>query len=102
GYTSVNINTAVFPINDMRVRQALTNSLNRQAILDGIYFGEGEPANGPMTKASWAYNENLKAIEEDLTKSKQLLDAAGYGDGIAFEMVIVADEDRAPLSEMMK
>src|SRR5690606_24367348 len=35
-------------------------------------------------------------------RAKQLLDAAGYGDGLAFEMVIVADEDRAPLSEMMK
>ncbi len=101
-YTQVNINTAVEPINDMRVRQALTHSLNRQAILDGIYFGEGEPANGPITKASWAYNENLKAIEEDLTTAKQFLDAAGYADGLAFEMVIVADEDRAPLSEMMK
>lgn len=101
-YTQVNINTAVAPINDMRVRQALTYSLNRQAILDGIYFGEGEVANGPMTKASWAYNENLAPIPEDLTKAKQFLDAAGYADGLAFEMVIVADEDRLPLSEMMK
>lgn len=101
-YTQVNINTAVAPINDMRVRQALTYSLNRQAILDGIYFGEGELANGPMTKASWAYNENLAPIPEDLEKAKQFLDAAGYADGLAFEMVIVADEDRTPLSEMMK
>lgn len=101
-YTQVNINTAVAPINDMRVRQALTYSLNRQAILDGIYFSEGEIANGPMTKASWAYNENLAPIPEDLEKAKQFLDAAGYADGLAFELVIVADEDRTPLSEMMK
>ncbi len=101
-YTQVNINTAVEPINDMRVRQALTYSLNRKAILDGIYFGEGEVANGPMTKATWAYNADLAPIPEDLTKAKQFLDAAGYADGLSFEMVIVADEDRLPLSEMMK
>ncbi|MCA9851625.1 MAG: ABC transporter substrate-binding protein [Dehalococcoidia bacterium] len=101
-YTQVNINTAVAPITDMRVRQALSHSLNRQAILDAIFFGEGEVANGPITKASWAYNENLLPIPEDLDKAKQLLDAAGYGDGLAFEMVIVADETRTPLSEMMK
>ncbi|MCK9494320.1 MAG: ABC transporter substrate-binding protein [Dehalococcoidia bacterium] len=101
-YTQVNINTAVWPLTDMRVRQALSCSLNRQAILDGIYFSEGELANGPMTRATWAFNENLKPIEEDIEKAKQLLAAAGYEDGLAFEMVIVADEDRAPLSEMMK
>ena len=101
-YTQVNINTAVAPITDIRVRQALSHSLNRQAILDAIFFGEGEVANGPITKASWAYNENLMPIPEDLEKAKQLLDAAGYGDGLAFEMVIVADETRTPLSEMMK
>lgn len=101
-YTQVNTNAALFPNTDVRLRQAMSYSLNRQAILDGIYFGEGEVANGPMTRATWAFNENLAPIPEDLTKAKQLLDAAGYGDGLAFEMVIVADEDRAPLSEMMK
>lgn len=102
GYTQVNTNAALFPNNDLRLRQAMTYSLNRQAVLDGIFFGEGELANGPMTKATWAYNENLDPIAEDLEKAKKLLDAAGYPDGIEFEMVIVADETRGPLAEMMK
>ena len=77
-YSQVNMNISQAPLNDVRVRQAMTYSLNRKAILDGIYFGVGELANGPITAASWAYNESLKPIEEDLTKAKQLLTAAGH------------------------
>lgn len=102
GYTQVNINLSQPPINDIRVRQAMTYSLNRKAILDGIYFGSGTLANGPITEASWAFNENLKPIEEDIQKAKQLLSAAGHENGISFDFLITASEINTPLSAMLK
>ncbi len=102
GYTQVNLNVSQAPLNDVRVRQAMTYSLNRKAILDGIYFGIGELANGPITQASWAYNAALKPIDEDLKKAKDLLTAAGHPNGIAFDLLITADETNTPLSEMLK
>lgn len=101
-YNRVNMNISQWPLNDVRVRQALTYSVNRQAILDGVFFGVGVLANGPMTKASWAYNENLLPIEEDLTKAKQLLEAAGYGNGLEFDMLITANETDTPLASMLQ
>ena len=102
GYTQVNLNISQPPLNDIRVRQALTYSLNRKAILDGIYFGVGELANAPITAASWAYNASLKPIAEDLTKAKQLLAAAGHENGLTFDLLITANETDTSLSAMLK
>jgi ABC-type transport system substrate-binding protein len=102
GYTQINTNVAIWPNDDVRLRQAMTYSLNRPAVLEGIFFGEGELANGPLTGATWAFNSDLAPIEEDLDRSKQLLDAAGYPDGIEFEMVIVANDTNTPFAEMIK
>jgi peptide/nickel transport system substrate-binding protein len=102
GYTQVNLNISQPPLNDIRVRQAMTYSLNRQAILDSIYFGVGDLANGPITASSWAYNEKLKPIPEDLKKAKDLLSAAGHADGVKFDFLITASEENTPLSEILK
>lgn len=101
-YSQVNLNISQPPLNDIRVRQAMTYSLNRKAILEGIYFGVGDVANGPITAASWAYNQNLKPIEEDLVKAKQLLAAAGFANGLTFDLLITANETDTPLSAMLK
>ena len=101
-YTQVNINISQPPLTDIRVRQALSYSLNRKAILEGIYFGEGEIANGPITRASWAFADALQPIPEDLKKAKDLLTAAGHGNGISWDMVITPAEVDTPLAEMLK
>jgi peptide/nickel transport system substrate-binding protein len=102
GYTQVNLNLSQPPLTDMRVRQAMTYALNRKAILEGIYFGEGEIANGPITRASWAFNDKLAPIAEDLKKAKDLLTAAGHPDGLSWDMVITPGEQDTPLAEMLK
>ena len=102
GYTQVNLNLSQPPLTDIRVRQAMSYALNRKAILEGIYFGEGEIANGPITRASWAFNESLQPIPEDLKKAKDLLTAAGHPNGLSWDMVITPGEIDTPLAEMLK
>lgn len=102
GYSQVNLNISQPPLNDIRIRQAMTYSLNRQAILDSIYFGIGEIANGPITANSWAYDANLPPIAEDLKKAKDLVSAAGHPNGISFDFLITASEENTPLSEILK
>ncbi len=102
GYTQVNINISQPPLTDMRVRQAMSAALNRKAILQAIYFNEGELANGPITRASWAFNDSLKPIEEDLKKAKDLLTAAGHPNGLNFDFLITPGEENTPLAEMLK
>lgn len=67
---------------DLRVRQAVSHAINRQAIVDGIFFGQGEPLYGPITSADFAYNPEVESYNQfDLDKAKQLMADAGWTPG---------------------
>lgn len=67
---------------DVRVRQALMYALDRQAIVDNIYFGYAEVAVGTLPTLSWAANpDGIDAdlrYEYDVDKANQLMDDAGW------------------------
>lgn len=69
-----------------KVRQAMTMALNRQKMLDDIYYGRGEVISGPFSPASWGYNPDVDPWPYDVAKAKKLLAEAGLkdnnGDGI--------------------
>jgi peptide/nickel transport system substrate-binding protein len=75
----------MWPFDIKEVRQAIAYGINKQQILDAIFYGEGEVAYGPYRKADWAYNPDIE-YSYDPEKSKQLLKDAGFvdsdGDGI--------------------
>ncbi len=68
------------------VRQAMTFALDRQKMLDDIYFSRGEVISGPFSPASWGYNPDVEPRGYNLQKAKDLLKSAGLrdsdGDGI--------------------
>lgn len=64
---------------DRRVRQALYQALDRQVIADRVYFGQGTPSTGPISKQlRWAYSPDVPAYPFDRALAEQLLDQAGY------------------------
>jgi len=67
------------PFNDIKVRQALSYSMNRQAFVTNAYFGSGAPICSAFYKASSpAYNKDLlNRYPFDLTQARKLLDSAG-------------------------
>src|ERR1051326_3611745 len=85
GYTYINLNTADPILSDKSVRQALSHLVNKQQIIDTIYKGIGQPANGPIVPGMWAYSPDITSYDYNPDKAKQLLDDAGWkvgGDGI--------------------
>lgn len=62
------------------VRQAFTYALNRQKMLDDIYFGRGEVISGPFSPASWGYNPDVEPQAYDVEKARALLKKAGLVD----------------------
>lgn len=68
----VMLNTAVPPLNDVRVRQALAYSIDRQKVIDTVYNGLTKPADGPFFPGSPYYvNPNYPSF--DLNKAKALV-----------------------------
>ncbi len=68
-------------LDDPRVRRALYLALDRQVIVDRVYFGQGTPSTGPISrKLAWAYSPAVLAYPHDPAEARRLLDAAGHGD----------------------
>ena len=66
------------PLNDLRVRRAIAMALDRQFIVDRVYFGQGRPATGPISHLlAWAYTPDVRQYPHDVTAAGQLLDEAG-------------------------
>lgn len=79
-------NTTKPPFNNKLVRQAIALAINKEAILETIYFGRAEVANSIIPKNSWAYDENLPEQNHSITQAISLLNQAGYPDGFTMDI----------------
>jgi len=78
------------PFSDLRVRRAFAHALNRQAIVDRVYFGQGQPATGPISHLlSWAYTADVRQYAHDPAETSRLLDDAGYRPGTNGERLAI-------------
>lgn len=84
------------PLLDKRVRQALTMAINRDAIAERIMRGGATAASQWMPEGAFGYNPDVKPIEQDPERAKELLAEAGYPDG--FRMTMHIPSDRYPNS----
>lgn len=70
-------NTEKTPLDDKRVRQALTMAINKQAIIDAVFQGAGTIAKNPMPPTIWGYNDEIEDYPYDPEGAKKLLEEAG-------------------------
>jgi dipeptide transport system substrate-binding protein len=68
-------NTRKPPLNDPRVRKALALAINREAILEKIYQGIGEPAAAMIPPGLWPHGA-AAAAPADIERAKRLLEEA--------------------------
>ncbi|HEY0295091.1 MAG TPA: ABC transporter substrate-binding protein [Bordetella sp.] len=73
-------------LKDVRVRQALDMAINRKAILDAVYQGQGQEAANPYPPSLWGYNAALRNPPMDIEKAKKLLADAGYPNGFELSL----------------
>jgi peptide/nickel transport system substrate-binding protein len=74
------------PLRDLRVRQALSMALNRQAIVDRIMEGEAVPAEQVLAKSFFGTSKTLQPTAFNLDGAKKLLAEAGYPNGFKMKM----------------
>lgn len=79
-------NNARPPFDDARVRRALALAIDRNAIIEGLLYGEGTPAMSPVPPWSPVYPADLQPLAHDPAESGRLLEEAGWidrdGDGV--------------------
>src|SRR5690606_29071370 len=70
-------NTLMKPFDDARVRKALNMAINKDAIIDAVYQGSGQPAKNPIPPTMWSYNDAIEDDPYDPEAAKKLLEEAG-------------------------
>ncbi|MEG6616542.1 ABC transporter substrate-binding protein [Peptococcaceae bacterium 1198_IL3148] len=83
----MNINYLAFftnkePFNNPLLRQAVSHAIDREAIVEHLYQGTADLANGPLPSFMPGYDKDLKPYEYNPEKAKELLAEAGYADGL--------------------
>jgi len=95
-------------VNRREVRQAILHAIDRQFIVDTIYYGRGKPAIAPIFSSNpLFFTEDVPRYPFDPKKAASLLDAAGLPvkDGKRFTVNLVAAawfEENAKLGQYLK
>ncbi|MCL4459021.1 MAG: ABC transporter substrate-binding protein [Chloroflexi bacterium] len=82
-YYYLGFNGSKPPFNDVRVRQAISYAVDRQKIIDTVFWGEAV-LTGPIAPSlgDWAIPvSNYPSYTPNVTKAKELLAQAGYPQG---------------------
>jgi peptide/nickel transport system substrate-binding protein len=60
------------------VRQAVARGLDREAVIQAAFDGAGEPAVGPLSPLSWAFDIDLRSHPYEPWLARELLDSVGW------------------------
>lgn len=84
------LNNSVEPLNNIKVRQALSYAIDRQGIMGFLADGRGAAVGSSMYPAFEKYfrPELVDYYTYDVEKAKQLLTDAGYPDGFDLDITV--------------
>jgi peptide/nickel transport system substrate-binding protein len=94
GYTYMGFNLKNPKFKDKRVRQAINLAINKQELIDILFFGHGRVCNGPFLPGTYAYNPDIKAShysQSNILKAKHLLKGAGYDESNPLEFELITN-----------
>lgn len=93
---SITFNTKRKPFDNVKVRQAISYAIDRQFIVDNVYFGYAKVATGQISSnfaPAGFYTNQVKnyAVPDNLAIAAKLLDEAGFPkkeDGVRMEVTL--------------
>ncbi len=70
------------PVVDARVREALNYAVDKAAMAESLLGGLANPATQGVTPTAFGFNPDLEGFPYDPDRARELLEEAGYGDGL--------------------
>lgn len=85
-YLSLNLANSEFGFDDVKVRQAISHAIDRQALVESIFLGHAVATYGPVMPGNRWYDSGVESYNQfDPDESAKLFDEAGWklgGDGV--------------------
>ena len=88
-YTYLGFNLRRDKFKDPKVRLALSLAIDRDELVDILFFKHAKVCTGPFLPRTKAFNSDVKAPKQDIKRAKQLLKEAGYDEKNPFEFEVV-------------
>jgi ABC-type transport system substrate-binding protein len=87
---------------NLRLRQAVLSSIDREDLAKQMGLGAGMPVRYAVLPGSLAYDELVPSAWYDLAKARQLLRDAGYPNGVSFTLDSVSRPMNVLQSEVLR
>lgn len=75
GYIGFNLENP--KLQNKKLRQAIGMAMNRRSYIESVYLGRAEIAKSPLPSAIWGLGKNLKSIDYDVARAKELIEESG-------------------------
>jgi peptide/nickel transport system substrate-binding protein len=86
-------NFKVKPFDDPHVRRAISLAVDRQALVDSVLFGYGDPANSFMPPQVPYYDKSSPGLQYDMTAAKAEMAQSSVPNGFSFEQTVGSGVD---------
>jgi len=84
-------NTTRAPLNDPKVRQALSYAVPYKDLIDVGVQGYGTQSHGPVPKGIFPYSDQVPQYKQDLDKAKALLAESGHASGLTLNLTYASE-----------
>lgn len=88
-YTYLGFNLRREKFQNPDIRRALSLAIDRQELIDILFFKHAKVCTGPFLPGSGAFNEDVKAPTQNIQEARELLKKAGYDENNPFTFEIV-------------
>ncbi|WP_408006935.1 glutathione ABC transporter substrate-binding protein [Pseudalkalibacillus sp. A8] len=98
----VGFNIKKKPLDDVKVRRAISHAIEREAIIKGVYNNVGTLANSAMSPMVFGHSDKVKPYDYDLNEAKKLLKEAGYENGLELTLLTSDRKERINMAEVIQ
>ena len=78
GYSYLGFNLRKDKFKNRKIREAISLAINKQELIDILFFGHAKVATGPFLPGTFAYNKDIAKNSFDINKSIKILKELGY------------------------
>ena len=103
GFNAFSFNTTKAPFNNIRVRQAFTSAIDKQAILRAVYFGTGSVAYGAIPPSmGWVHDANFAPYKMNVEAARKLLAEAGVATPVPVTITVTNSPAQVRTAEVLQ
>lgn len=97
------MNNSRKPFDDLNVRKAISQAIDKEAIRKAVLYGHGEIASAYLSPVTWAHNDKIQSPKFDLAAAKASLAKSKVPNGFTTTITVPSgDQDLASEAQLVQ